>query len=308
VPWTPPVLGRESTAAAAEPALGPVGDSAASGWRAAGGSTEHFWFRAASVTGVRHRLRGEPGDDTFAWAQQGGWLAVAVADGLGGVEGSADAAGRAARAAVGAAVHAAVEGSTEGSTEGVTVDQASAVASAEGPLDVEDLVDGVSPLAAGLAAADRAAAGGGATTIVLALAWRDGKYWIAKVGDSTSFLVEPGGSWTELFPVPEADRIGTETASLPASPPAVSGDAAEEGDGASGVVADRVAGRLHQGDILALVTDGVADPWRDGPTTVAPALTAGVLEAPSPVELAVLCDFSRQGCHDDRTLACIRLR
>jgi hypothetical protein len=62
---------------------------------------------------------------------------------------------------------------------------------------------------------------------------------------------------------------------------------------------------LDHNGILVLATDGISDPWRDGPTTVAPAL-AGALAVPlAPLELAQLVDFSRQGCHDDRTLLAV---
>ena len=59
---------------------------------------------------------------------------------------------------------------------------------------------------------------------------------------------------------------------------------------------------LSTGDALVLVTDGVADPLRDGPETVAPALAGALGEPPDAVALVGLVDFSRQGCHDDRTL------
>ncbi len=55
-----------------------------------------------------------------------------------------------------------------------------------------------------------------------------------------------------------------------------------------------------------LVTDGTANPLRDGPTTVAPALAAVLRGGPagelSPLALAAAADFSRRGCQDDRTI------
>jgi hypothetical protein len=65
---------------------------------------------------------------------------------------------------------------------------------------------------------------------------------------------------------------------------------------------------LAPGDALVLLTDGVVRPLEDGPTTVAPTLAAGLAEPPLPLELARLVDFSRQGCHDDRTLAAVWMR
>lgn len=60
--------------------------------------------------------------------------------------------------------------------------------------------------------------------------------------------------------------------------------------------------KLSSGDALVLVTDGVADPLRDGPETVAPALAGALGQPPGALSLIGLVDFSRQGCHDDRTL------
>ena len=65
---------------------------------------------------------------------------------------------------------------------------------------------------------------------------------------------------------------------------------------------ERVTARLDGDDVLVLVTDGMANPVRDGPETVAPALAAALADPPGAIDLAALLDFSRQGCHDDRTL------
>jgi serine/threonine protein phosphatase PrpC len=98
-----------------------------------------------------------------------------------------------------------------------------------------------------------------------------------------------GEEWFELFepPQPDAGLIEVATASLPAQEPEV----------------ECVSLDLRPDEVVVLVTDGVADPWRDGPESVAPALAAGLSGRPSPLELAALADFSRQGCHDDRTVA-----
>jgi hypothetical protein len=252
------VLGRPSPAAAAEPLLPVCGEAAGSGWRADGASTEWCTLRAASVVGVRHRLAGRPSDDAYAWALTAGRLAVAVADGVGSVDGSAGAAARAARAAVEAAV----------------------------------AVAGSDPIASALAAADGAAKGGGATTLVLAVTGADGSVALGRVGDSTAFLIEPDARWTELFGPPDPEHHDRATLALPG--------AADD--------AERGGARLVPGGVLALATDGVGDPWRDGPGTVAPALVSVLLGGPTPVELLAAADFSRQGCHDDRTILAVSLR
>src|SRR5215471_9917388 len=101
-----PVLGRASQAATTEPALRERGDAANASWRADGASSACWTLRAASVTGVRHRLNGDIGEDSYAWCFDGPLIAVAVADGLGSVPGSAGASARAATAAARAAIEA----------------------------------------------------------------------------------------------------------------------------------------------------------------------------------------------------------
>lgn len=252
-----PVLGRHSPAASVEPGLRSAGDAATAAYRMEGGSTRWCALRAASITGVRHRLAAQEGEDCFAWAHSGGRLAVAVADGLGSVAGSGGAASRAAAAAVAAA------------------------ADEPGPLEAA--------LRAGLRAANEAAGGGGGTTLVLAAVADDGAAELVRVGDSTAFLV--GGEGTgasELFAVRDDEGVGTETDALPGEEP----------------VGETASVRLG-GDVLVLATDGVADPWRDGPATVAPTMAAALAAHPAPLDLARLADFSRQGCHDDRALVAV---
>jgi hypothetical protein len=60
--------------------------------------------------------------------------------------------------------------------------------------------------------------------------------------------------------------------------------------------------------VLVLVTDGVANPLRDGPSTVAPGLAEVLRTTPSPLSLAGAADFSRRGAHDDRTILAAWLR
>ena len=180
---------------------------------------------------------------------------IAVADGLGGVPGSDWTARRAAVAGV------------------------DAVVAATGPPATR--------LAAGLAAANAAAAEGGATTLVLGVIDRAGEVRLLRVGDSTAFLLsDEGRSWREVFPPPDDDAVATATAALPADE--------LEPEVASVMLATE--------DVILLATDGVGDPWRDGPATVAPVLAAALAGRPDPLQLAQLASFSRRGCHDDRTM------
>jgi serine/threonine protein phosphatase PrpC len=225
--------------------------------------------RAASITGVRHRLAGQPNEDYFAWSQSDNLLVLAVADGLGSIVGSGQAALRACRAAVSAALCGEVSA--------------------------------LSALArAALHAANAAALGGGATTLVIAIVSRDGHLEVCRVGDSTAFVVQ-GGDACELFAPRDVDSVGSATAALP-----VTCDDSSEDDKAE--FWERAASELREGQVLVVATDGLADPWRDGPQTVGPALVEVVTSSPSPLELATAVDFSRQGCHDDRTVLCAWLR
>jgi serine/threonine protein phosphatase PrpC len=254
----PPVLGRPSPAAAAAAVLRARGDAPYAAYRVDGGDGEWCAIRVASIAGVRHRLAGLPVQDSFAWAADGQALAVAVADGLGGVPGSDTTAGRAAWAAVEAA------------------------AGDVGPLSGR--------VVAAVAAANRAARGGGATTLVIAVLDRHGAVALARVGDSSAFVVgADDASWQELFAPPAGDAIGSTTAALPADD----------------VQPEATTLTLEDGRVLVLATDGIADPWRDGPSTVAPVLAAALAHPPAPLDLAQLADFSRQGCHDDRTLLAV---
>lgn len=171
------------------------------------------------------------------------------------------------------------------------------VARRAGEAAVSAAIDAVGsdPAAAALeavAAANRASGGAGATTLVVAVVERSGEGALARVGDSTAFAVKPGGDWSELFQAPDPDLAGSATAALPADDPPV----------------ETVATGLWDATVLVLATDGVADPWRDGPTTVAPSLVEVTTSQPSALALLAAVDFSRQGCHDDRTLVCLWAR
>lgn len=246
-----PVLGRASPAAAAEPVLGDAGEAPHAGWRADGGSSAWFTVRAASVTGVRHRLAGEPGQDSFAWRHRGPLIALAVADGLGSVEGSGAASAAAARCAVEVAI-----------SDGIAV---------------------------AVSAANEAVRSSGATTLLVAVVSAEGHAELGRVGDSTAFIVGTDGSWREVFSPASGDVVGTETHAIPSDELELETEKAE----------------LRPGAVLVLATDGLANPWRDGPSTVAPVLVSALSQPPSALELARIADFSRQGCHDDRTAICL---
>lgn len=125
-----------------------------------------------------------------------------------------------------------------------------------------------------------------ATTLVVAVTDGEGA-WLARVGDSSAWVLDVRGL-TEVFPLPpeESEVADTATAALPGG----------------WSKAETAVLALDQGQVLLLVTDGIARPLRDGPTTVVPAFVDVLREPPEPLALAALADFSRQGCTDDRTL------
>jgi serine/threonine protein phosphatase PrpC len=146
-------------------------------------------------------------------------------------------------------------------------------------------------LLAAVAAVNEAVSGyeSGKATLVLATVTRDGAVDLVRVGDSTAFTLS-GEAWTELFrSAEEGEDDGMRSLATPALP--------------SAEPEIQVAHcELVPGEALLLMTDGVGDPLRDGPTTVAPGLAEGLTAPPHPLLLAAQTDFSRQGCGDDRTL------
>jgi serine/threonine protein phosphatase PrpC len=119
---------------------------------------------------------------------------------------------------------------------------------------------------------------------------------LGRVGDSTAFRLAEG-VWQELFLPPESDDLHhTATDVLPFS---------NQGEGGETTV-ETTSNHLPAGAAIVLLTDGIANPLRDGPTTVATALAELLRAGPggnlSPLALAAAADFSRRGCQDDRTI------
>ena len=146
---------------------------------------------------------------------------------------------------------------------------------------------GGTDLLGALDAANQAVSGfeEGKSTLVLATVDRSGNAELLRVGDSTAFTLS-GEVWTELFSDEDDEMRSPATAAVPSVEPEIQLARCD----------------LRPGEVLVLVTDGVGDPIRDGPTTVAPGLAAALAVPPHPLALAAQADFSRQGCGDDRTL------
>ena len=262
-------FGRPSPAAAIEPPLRTAADAASASYRAESGTTGWCSLAAATIAGVGHRLAGEGNQDCYGWAVGNGRLVVAIADGLGSVPGSGDAAGAVVAAAVSSAGAA---GTSAGEAATAAVRAAAAELRSRG-------------------------SGSGASTLAVCVLEPGGHAAFARIGDSTAFVVEGEAEprWREVFdpPADHEDEMPVVTAALTGG---------EEGPPAD---IEEAEVTLDGSEFVVVVTDGIAGPWRDGPTTVAPAMVDGLLGRPSALGLAGLADFSRQGCHDDRTIVAV---
>jgi hypothetical protein len=273
--WAGPVWGEPSAATEAPVPLRRRAVASEACYRADGGQSAEFVVLAASVAGVAHRLSGRRCEDAYAWAlPRPGRLALIVADGVS----TAGRGGEGADIAVSAAWEhlLAVEGWGE-----MECLAALRVAS-----------DAVS--AAGCASAAELS-----TTFVVALVSASeagAEVRLARVGDSSAFILVKD-RWDELFPGGAEDELrGSVVGVLPLG--SRGGDAVET-----------ASVLLPAGAALVLLSDGVADPLRDGPGTVAPALAEVLSGGPSgaltPLALADAADFSRRGCQDDRTILAV---
>jgi Protein phosphatase 2C len=273
--WAGPSWGEPSIASESPVPLRAVASSADAGYRADGGRSTDFAVMAASVAGVAHRLARRRCEDAYGWAQpRPGQLGLVIADGVS----TAGRGGEGADIVIGAACRYLL--SPDASDWGKRECEA-AVRAAN-----EDLVRAAGPAAREFS-----------TTFVVALLSTtddEPEAVLARVGDSTAFTLE-GSQWRELFRDPDDEEfrdVPVEVLPL------------REDAGPAAIELSSVT--LAPSSALVLLTDGVADPLREGPATVAPAL-AGVLSGgPSgdlaPLDLARASDFSRRGCQDDRTI------
>ncbi len=355
--WAGAPWGEPSTALAGPPPLRSPATSATAAYRAEGGRSENFLVLGACTAGVSHRLARRRCEDFYAWAQPDpGRLALLVADGVG----SAGRGGEGAEIAVNAACQYLTV--TSVGEAGPSANRSSELGRpSSGGWGKEQCLGAVAAASEALVRSGGAAVGELATTIVVALVRlgdkrRDGhgpgegaEVALARVGDSSAFIVSGTGGWQELFALPAeapeelgsegqpADRlISGATAVLPLEGPLGPGGwqgfggasrkgvlTAGRGAGAPGGVTEATGvepdvqlawhgavelstAQLGADAALVLVTDGVAEPLRDGPTTVAPRLAELVALGPAgklgPLDLAMALDFSRRGAYDDRTV------
>jgi serine/threonine protein phosphatase PrpC len=274
--WAGPAWGEPSKASESAVPLRARAGSPDACYRADGGESADFVVMAASVAGVGHRLAGRRCEDAYAWALPvPGRLALVIADGVS----TAGRGGEGADLAVSAVCdHLVSNGGGDG----------------WGEMECEA---GLRAASAELVRVGGASAIEFSTTLVVALlsSTEEGaEVALARVGDSSAFVFQEG-KWSELFPDPdEQDMRGLVVEVLPLG----------SRPGAGSIETSSVT--LLADSALVLLTDGVADPLRDGPGTVAPALAETLQSMFSgdlaPLDLAAAADFSRRGCLDDRTV------
>ena len=298
--WAGPAWGEPSPATDAPVPVRARACASVANYRADGGQSADFVVLAASVAGAAHRLVGGRCEDSYAWVRPGpGRLGLIVADGVStagrGGEGADLAVEVAARYLSGCgdwderACRAAARRASDQLSSAIAV-PATGTAAVLSTTFVVALVTARTVGVDGVDGDDRAGGpggggGDGGADVVL-----------GRVGDSTAFRLAEG-VWQEMFLPPDNDDLRhTATDVLPFS---------NQGDGDATRV-ETASAHLPRGAAIVLLTDGIANPLRDGPTTVAPALAellrAGAGGRLSPLSLAAAADFSRRGCQDDRTI------
>ncbi len=276
--WVGPVWGAPSPAMGAPVPVRARAGAPVANYRADGGQSADFVVIAASVAGSAHRLGGGRCEDSYGWVKPGpGRLGLIVADGVS----TAGRGGEGADLAVEAAARflSGCEDWGQAECRGTARRASDQLVSAAGA----STAGAAAELSTTLVVALLTARAGGADAV------------LGRVGDSTAFSLD-GGVWQEVFLAPENDDLHhMVTDVLPWA-----------GPGESGPRVETASVELPRGAALVLVTDGIANPLRDGPTTVAPALADVLAAGPagklSPLALAAAADFSRRGCQDDRTI------
>lgn len=228
-----------------------------------------------SDVGVRRRARSN--EDSFTIAQfDNGGVVLAVADGIGGAPHGAEASAL----AIGA-VNAFSAGSDPADSLRLTVARAN---------------DAVWQFQR--SRADRHGAG---TTLVAAYL-KEGRFWVANVGDSRAYLVRAGRieQLTEDHSLVQAAIRAGEMTTEQARHDARSHIITRSVGGEQAVEADVVNGDLREGDVLLLCTDGLTVPLTDGeilhivetvegrPTTAARALIEAAKAAGGPDNVTVV--------------------
>jgi serine/threonine protein phosphatase PrpC len=236
-------------------------------------------LRAASVRGLEHRAYGTPRQDAYSLGNTDEPLVVTVCDGVGSLGLSHEAAQLAVRR-VPVLVGEALSTGDRHWTDGIS-DWAPVFARLSDEL--ADLRDGRA------GAAGEGPANGLATTVLIAVVGQDEpgawKAQIAWRGDSTAQLLR-AGEWIRIGVAEDVDSD---------RPNAVSALPSEDHSFAAETV------HLRPGDVLALVSDGIAKPLGDGSGLVGGALADWWAQPPTPLDFAAQVGFKRRTQTDDRT-------
>jgi serine/threonine protein phosphatase PrpC len=231
-----------------------------------GGTAGNLVVRAATVRGRKHRVVGLPRQDAMlVRATPGGEAVVAAV---------ADGLSSAAASHEGArlAVHFGVDQVLAGVT---------------GVMSAPDVMHEVARVL-------RSSAGTSdpsllATTLLVArIDAATGSAWMASVGDSTAKVLRDG-VWVDCFPSAPGDIRDLAVACLPSHPDHVR---------------ERVV-ELQTGDVLVLMSDGLADPLGGGTGDVGAELARRWASPPEPLEYANVLDFRRRSFDDDRTAVAV---
>ncbi|MGH9106110.1 MAG: protein phosphatase 2C domain-containing protein, partial [Acidimicrobiales bacterium] len=331
--WSGPAWGEPSRATASPVPLRTGASAAAAAYRADGGVAQEFAVLAASVAGVSHRLAGRRCEDSWGWVQPApGRLALVVADGVSGAGRGGEGADQAVDAACASllgcpgAGWGEVECSAAISAASQELLRAGGGAAAEFSTTLVVALISLGPDGADVCLGR---VGDSTAYSLSAGEWEElfgyGEATYEMLSTATNVLPFTGagagagedasaGAGTGQLPVGGGPRVAP-GAVVPGEP-GPAGRAGEELQPVSLAPGERVPGELRSmslppGAALVLMTDGVANPLRDGPGTVAPALAAVLAGAGSegsgtglaPLELAHALDFSRRGALDDRTVA-----
>lgn len=245
------------------------------------------WFDAAtmavrgvSVRGHSHRYLGEPRQDAFAIGEFGGFLWLAVADGVGSRPHSHVGASIATLTAIASReLVSQAEGALSGSPEATDVTMGMLAAEMEAAARRESLEPDDMSCTLVVAAVRMSQAEDEGAQAVL---WQ--------LGDSC-FLVDKGGDLIILNESGDEDAlINTSTAALPRS-----------------LAARRWVIQLQPGDTLALATDGVSNLVAATPDYARDLSALWSDRAPSPSALLSVLDASVRSFDDDRTFVAIKV-
>jgi protein phosphatase 2C-like protein len=280
------VVDRPSPRLEARPAAGHSyrPDTVSDGW-----STDLMTMRLASVRGYGHRADGRPREDDAVakYHEPTGALVFAVADGVSAAEHPHIGATVACRTAVDAVI-AHLGPRLDGGPPVVGWEEVIRAVHWKLCRDAADLTRVVDP---DVRVAERLFA----TTLVVGTVTptaRGLSVVLAQVGDSSAWLLWPGGRYESLLAHKTNEGPGPASSAVFALPRLP-----------SSVVPTQV--ELPYQAVLLVGTDGFGDPLGDGTGHVGRLFASNLERPPAPGAFAHVLDFSRETFDDDRTLLAV---